>query len=290
MMTKPQKYRFGFQAQLKDNEWTGTEGSHLNYKYRVHDARIGRFLSVDPLTAKYPHNSPYAFSENRVIDGVELEGLEYYDIIRGNRTNVPILTLINSDDTNGLVVYDYTDPSGKMKVCNNFVYCDFISQMEGSDVVSDYNSRNGLVNVLRVPNLRSGPGAFSTTATGEIEFSIPATNWDRENLIHIEGQGNTYSMGFSSATDAIGDWVVDDINDDGKRYDAMSIYINPDSGFSQEETINVLRDNGVGVDNMEIIWMDSPYLEENKSKDVSLEIQFYNYECENNETNNDKTE
>lgn len=25
----------------------------------------------------YPHNSPYAFSENRVIDGVELEGLEY---------------------------------------------------------------------------------------------------------------------------------------------------------------------------------------------------------------------
>ena len=35
-----------------------------------------RFLSVDPLAAKYPHNSPYAFSENRVIDAVELEGLE----------------------------------------------------------------------------------------------------------------------------------------------------------------------------------------------------------------------
>jgi hypothetical protein len=42
----------------------------------VHDARLGRFLSIDPLTSKYPHNSPYAFSENRVIDGVELEGLE----------------------------------------------------------------------------------------------------------------------------------------------------------------------------------------------------------------------
>ena len=25
---------------------------------------------------KYPHNSPYAFSENRVIDGIELEGGE----------------------------------------------------------------------------------------------------------------------------------------------------------------------------------------------------------------------
>jgi len=32
---------------------------------------------VDPLAPKYPHNSPYAFSENRVVDGVELEGLEW---------------------------------------------------------------------------------------------------------------------------------------------------------------------------------------------------------------------
>jgi hypothetical protein len=35
---------------------------------------------VDPLRGKYPHNSAFAFSENRVVDGVELEGLEnvYY--------------------------------------------------------------------------------------------------------------------------------------------------------------------------------------------------------------------
>ncbi|MDA3799272.1 MAG: hypothetical protein PF692_09350 [Kiritimatiellae bacterium] len=81
---QPQEYRFGFQGQAcpelsrreKDNEWTGTEGSHLAFKYRVHDARIGRFLSVDPLTAKYPYNSPYAFSENSTIAYGELEGLE----------------------------------------------------------------------------------------------------------------------------------------------------------------------------------------------------------------------
>lgn len=42
----------------------------------MHDPRIGRFLSIDPLAPEYPHNSPYAFSENRVIDMVELEGLE----------------------------------------------------------------------------------------------------------------------------------------------------------------------------------------------------------------------
>lgn len=32
---------------------------------------------MDPLASKYPYNSPYAFSENRVIDGIELEGLEW---------------------------------------------------------------------------------------------------------------------------------------------------------------------------------------------------------------------
>jgi len=73
------EYRYGFQGQEKDDEIKG-EGNSLNYKYRMHDPRIGRFFAVDPLAPQYPHNSPYAFSENRVIDGVELEGLEYSSI------------------------------------------------------------------------------------------------------------------------------------------------------------------------------------------------------------------
>jgi RHS repeat-associated protein len=72
-------YRFGFQGQEADNEVKG-EGNSINFKYRVHDPRLGRFLSIDPLAPKYPHNSPYAFSENRLIDCIELEGLETYSI------------------------------------------------------------------------------------------------------------------------------------------------------------------------------------------------------------------
>jgi hypothetical protein len=51
-------------------------GGAVAFKYRIHDPRIGRFLSIDPLAPDYPHNSPYAFSENDVIASVELEGLE----------------------------------------------------------------------------------------------------------------------------------------------------------------------------------------------------------------------
>jgi RHS repeat-associated protein len=78
-------YGYGFQGQEKDDEWKG-EGNSINYKYRVHDPRLGRFLSIDPLSSKYPWNSSYAFSENRVIDGVEFEGLEV--VLLGLRSGV----------------------------------------------------------------------------------------------------------------------------------------------------------------------------------------------------------
>lgn len=68
-------YRYGFQGQELDNEIKGEGNSH-NYTYRIHDPRIGRFSSTDPLENKYPFNSPYAFSENNVIKFNELEGLE----------------------------------------------------------------------------------------------------------------------------------------------------------------------------------------------------------------------
>ncbi|MEM4410046.1 MAG: hypothetical protein QXI19_15045, partial [Candidatus Caldarchaeum sp.] len=72
-------YRYGYQAQEKDHEIYG-KGAMYHYTYRQHDARLGRFWSVDPLARKYPWNSPYAFGGNRVVDAVELEGLEYVEI------------------------------------------------------------------------------------------------------------------------------------------------------------------------------------------------------------------
>ena len=71
-------YRYGFQGQEKDDELKG-EGNSLNYTFRMHDPRVGRFFAVDPLTSKYPHYTPYSFSGNKVIRFVELEGLEEAD-------------------------------------------------------------------------------------------------------------------------------------------------------------------------------------------------------------------
>ena len=69
-------YRFGFQGQEKNDEIHGATGTSYAFEYRMHDPRVGRFLSIDPLAAEYPWNSPYSFAENKVIQFIELEGLE----------------------------------------------------------------------------------------------------------------------------------------------------------------------------------------------------------------------
>lgn len=59
----------------------------------MHDPRIGRFFAIDPLFRKYPHNSVYAFSENRVIDGIELEGLEV-ELVRSVVTPQDVIIVV----------------------------------------------------------------------------------------------------------------------------------------------------------------------------------------------------
>lgn len=53
-----------------------------SFKWRNHQPDIGRFFNVDPLAEKYYYNSPYAFSENKVVAHRELEGLEAESIIK----------------------------------------------------------------------------------------------------------------------------------------------------------------------------------------------------------------
>ena len=75
--TQENQYRYGYQGQECDDEMNGIGNSYA-FEYRINDCRLGRFLSVDPLTDSYPWNSPYAFAENRVIDCLDLEGAEQF--------------------------------------------------------------------------------------------------------------------------------------------------------------------------------------------------------------------
>ena len=69
-------YRYHFNNKESDNEVIG-EGNQVDYGFRVYDPRLGRFLSVDPITKDYPELTPYQFASNRPIDGVDIDGLEW---------------------------------------------------------------------------------------------------------------------------------------------------------------------------------------------------------------------
>ncbi|MEM6804317.1 MAG: RHS repeat-associated core domain-containing protein, partial [Bacteroidota bacterium] len=69
-------YRYGFNGKENDKEW----GTSLvqDYGFRLYNPAVGKFLSVDPLTKDFPMLTPYQYASNRPIDGIDLDGLEYY--------------------------------------------------------------------------------------------------------------------------------------------------------------------------------------------------------------------
>ena len=66
-------YRYGFNGKEKDNS---TGEGNLDFGARIYDARISRWLSVDPLQDKFPSLSPYLFSLNNPILFVDPDGRE----------------------------------------------------------------------------------------------------------------------------------------------------------------------------------------------------------------------
>jgi RHS repeat-associated protein len=69
-------YRYGFNGKEfdGDGEWGGQ--SNYDYGFRIYNPNIAKFLSVDPLTKKYPELTPYQFASNTPIQAIDLDGLE----------------------------------------------------------------------------------------------------------------------------------------------------------------------------------------------------------------------
>ncbi len=98
-------FRLGFQGQEHDDEVKG-DGNSVNFKYRMHDPRVGRFFAVDPLTKKYPFYSPYSFSGNKVIHAIELEGAEELVVSTASSASaVPALYVYNESQLQNQVMF-----------------------------------------------------------------------------------------------------------------------------------------------------------------------------------------
>jgi len=67
------KYRYGFNGQEDDKD---INAGAQDYGMRIYDARIAKFLSVDPITKKYPELTPYQFASNTPLRCTDLDGKE----------------------------------------------------------------------------------------------------------------------------------------------------------------------------------------------------------------------
>jgi RHS repeat-associated protein len=89
-------YRFGFNGKLRDDSWHDAAGTVYDYGFRIYNARIGKFLSRDPLSGGYPWYAPYQFAGNTPIMAIDLEGKEPLTVIdKKGKITRPILGLLS---------------------------------------------------------------------------------------------------------------------------------------------------------------------------------------------------
>ena len=88
-------YRYGFNGMEKDDEVNGVTGSSYTTEFRQYDSRLARWLSLDPLMAKYPHQSPYVAFNNNPIFFADPTGLEGDPPIQANDAGAPAVDISN---------------------------------------------------------------------------------------------------------------------------------------------------------------------------------------------------
>src|SRR5690606_37604506 len=86
-------YRYGFNGMEKDDEVKG-EGNSYDFDARIYDSRLGRFLSVDPISYFIPNFSVYQFAGNSPISHIDIKGLfpwpvfGYHSLVSGLLTSL----------------------------------------------------------------------------------------------------------------------------------------------------------------------------------------------------------
>ncbi|NMR35682.1 hypothetical protein HIO71_16005, partial [Chryseobacterium aquaticum] len=146
-------YNYKFQGQeLQETGW-------YSFKWRNYMPDVGRFFNIDPLSEKYAYQSHYNFSENRVVDGVELEGLEVV-LVKDIKKNEPIIKAANNGlykdnpNTKTIHVFAHGNPSafynetykGETTINDGADLNNVLNQ--GSDLWKNSESKDGFTVVL----------------------------------------------------------------------------------------------------------------------------------------------
>lgn len=169
------KNKIKFQGQEEQDElgW-------YHFKWRMHNPEIGRFMVVDPLAEKYPYFSTYAFSGNRVVDAVELEGKEPATIKRSGNTYELFNHRIEDLDNSTLI--GFLPFGSTITPFVNFLFgIESISENDINTYLTGANVAADILDALEVGG-KIGKHSFSLIGTGiNIYSAVDFYNGAREN-------------------------------------------------------------------------------------------------------------
>jgi RHS repeat-associated protein len=92
-------YRYGFNGKENQDELLGEDNSQ-DFGARMYDGRVGRWWGLDPLRAKYPSVSPYAFCANSPILYLDKDGRDFEIYIDHNIQTIMIRADIYTNNGN----------------------------------------------------------------------------------------------------------------------------------------------------------------------------------------------
>jgi RHS repeat-associated protein len=78
-----EEYRFGFTGHEKENDISGN-GNVYTTEYRLYDARLGVWQSVDTLFTKYPSWSSYNYVMNNPVNNIDIKGDDVAILLAAN--------------------------------------------------------------------------------------------------------------------------------------------------------------------------------------------------------------
>ncbi len=216
------EYRYGYQGSEKDDEIKG-EGNTSSYKYRMSDNRLGRFFATDPLESKYPYYSPYQFSGNRVLDAIELEGLEPW-LLKNKAKDVASLSEFREFAKTQFEVLTSEDCKYKSD-CANFVLYVYLkyAQYKGIDV--------GVV----------GYDGVKRSASDE-KYKNYLTDFGEEEAFERFYNDLKYRVGAADIYDDVNTYVLDDSE---RKYGDILVNSTHAMYFvSEDKRINVVQSTG----------------------------------------------
>jgi RHS repeat-associated protein len=158
-------YRYGFNGKERTDE-ISPDGSGDDYDYgkRMFDARLGRFLSLDPLAKKYPEMTPYQFASNTPIQGIDIDGLEVFYAPDGTRlgqygksTEVRVVNVVSQK--NAIAIIDQAN-SGKLKYDLYETFVNTFTQDVGMNE-KELNTRAFMSTIKQAENAGHDPLAYN---------------------------------------------------------------------------------------------------------------------------------